>query len=373
MLRKPHQPRYVGIMICERGGALPFPERDYFRKLCLLGHSLGMTVYIFSPEWVRFENNRTVGYTYNGKITAWEKSVFPLPNVLYDRCYYANKMRYDLHAPLISKLRKLKGIRFMGYGLKGKWDVQQALHNHENMLPHLPYTELYQTSRGLSSFLNTHGEAFLKPHAGSHGKGVMHLIKKAESTFELKGRNPQNSPFHITFRNEQTMLQWVRRFMGTRRYLIQEYLKLTTTEGEPYDIRSLVQKDGGGNWRTTGMAVRKGKQGSITSNLAGGGHAEEVIPFLSNQFDQEQADTILTVLNHLSSTIPEALEQQHGRLAELGIDLGVDTQGRVWILEVNSKPGRSVFTQLNDLNARKNSVKYPIQYARYLLDRQLGG
>jgi hypothetical protein len=61
------------------------------------------------------------------------------------------------------------------------------------------------------------------------------------------------------------------------------------------------------------------------------------------------------------------LESCHGRLVELGIDFGVDLDGYIWILEVNSKPGRSIFTYLQDDKARNRALENPIRYAKYLL------
>ncbi|MED4601859.1 hypothetical protein P9314_14260, partial [Paenibacillus validus] len=69
----------------------------------------------------------------------------------------------------------------------------------------------------------------------------------------------------------------------------------------------------------------------------------------------------------LADTLPEVLESRHGRLAELGIDFGVDTGGHIWMLEVNSKPGRSIFTYLRDDKARLAAVANPLRYADYLL------
>ncbi|WP_277714094.1 YheC/YheD family protein [Paenibacillus mucilaginosus] len=69
----------------------------------------------------------------------------------------------------------------------------------------------------------------------------------------------------------------------------------------------------------------------------------------------------------LAAELPEALEAGYGRFAELGIDFGVDRDGRLWLLEVNSKPGRSVFTLLGDARAAEAALLRPLQYAASLL------
>ncbi|MNJ53594.1 Endospore coat-associated protein YheD [compost metagenome] len=50
---------------------------------------------------------------------------------------------------------------------------------------------------------------------------------------------------------------------------------------------------------------------------------------------------------------------------ELGIDLAVDTSGRIWLIEVNSKPSKNDNTPIGDSKIRP-SVKQVIEYARYL-------
>lgn len=115
------------------------------------------------------------------------------------------------------------------------------------------------------------------------------------------------------------------------------------------------------------MAVRKGQDGSLTSNLHGGGTALPVGSFLAGQFSSKQADMILKELYSLSVLIPVVLESSHGQLAELGIDFGIDTSGQLWILEVNSKPGRSALSRINEAASYIHAVTNPVHYARYLL------
>ena len=95
------------------------------------------------------------------------------------------------------------------------------------------------------------------------------------------------------------------------------------------------------------MAVRQGAPGSVTSNLHGGGHAEDAESFLRGKYGTEAAKAIVATAREIALRVPDVLEQYHGRLAELGVDLGVDADGKVWILEANSKPGRSAFAALS--------------------------
>lgn len=94
-------------------------------------------------------------------------------------------------------------------------------------------------------------------------------------------------------------------------------------------------------------------------------------PFLTEQFGEDTAERLIKELTSYSSIIPAAIEQQHGRLVECGLDFGIDQQARIWLLEVNSKPGRTVFTQTGDHEAAKQAVEKPILYARSIMVRHL--
>ncbi|OGX68319.1 MAG: hypothetical protein A2189_00140 [Paenibacillus sp. RIFOXYA1_FULL_44_5] len=144
---------------------------------------------------------------------------------------------------------------------------------------------------------------------------------------------------------------------------------MQTDEGRTYDVRILVQKNNIGLWQLTGMAARIGKLGSITSNLHGGGSAYELLPVLQKQFEDKQAGEIMKSLSQLAMRIPLILEQYHGRLAELGIDIGIDPFGKLWIIEVNSKPGHSSFSHFSDPSVSRSSISNPIHYAGYLLNK----
>ncbi|NHN31585.1 YheC/YheD family protein [Paenibacillus sp. S3N08] len=298
---------------------------------------------------------------------------------------------------------------------------------------YLPRTVAMRSVGSIAGWLQAHSEVLLKPQAGSQGRGVLLVQRRepageaagaqtqgwrasgrqrkertavadgakpskrqaepagaamqgsrwlagqkpgasplraaTPAVFSVRGRDARNRRIARDFADEAALLLWLRRFTARRRYLQQQYLLLQTHTGDAYDVRALVQKDGSGRWALTGMAVRQGQDGSLTSNLHGGGTTQPACDFLEQQFGAAQAASIISELGRLSELIPEALEARHGRLVELGIDYGIDTAGKPWILEVNSKPGRSIFAHIEDNKMRIRAITNPIRYARYLLQQ----
>lgn len=363
----------LGIMVCsdDHHRVRPIQDESYYRTCCEIAAAQRMTAFVFSPQAIDWEREQAVGYTFSQRLNKWVKKRFRLPQLIYDRCFYKNRKQYTQYVATVSQLRQRHDIRFLGHPLRGKLAIYKTLLRDETLKGHLPHTAPYREQH-LIKRLRTDGQAFLKPVSGSHGKGALHIKRLADS-YEIKGRTAHNKPFAIALRGDAQLIRWLKRFMRLRNYIMQPYLTLLTKAGEAYDIRSLMQKNDTGRWKHTGMAVRKGMPGSMTSNLHGGGKAEEVLPFLEDAFGMPLGRLMQQHIVELSHAISLCLERYYGRLFELGIDYGIDQQGQIWVLEVNSKPGRAIFTHLQNSELRKASLRNPIHYARYIYDRQLGG
>lgn len=330
---------------------------------------MGLNVFVFFPEGVDWGSFRVMGYTYSFTEKAWVKKPFPLPHFLYDRFFSQKRASYERYRSLLQKLSQYGKTVLLNQGISGKLQVAQLLEADPELIAYIPKTEVL-TAKNLLTWLEQSTSVFLKPQAGSQGKGALH-IKKQGSGAVIRGRSLQNEPIQLHIPNTFELLQWIRSFIGRKTYLIQPFLELTTSEGNAYDLRTLMQKNGKGNWQLTGMGIRRGQQGSITSNLHGGGEPEEVEPFLTKQFGKVPCADIMRIVEQLSLRIPPLLESSYGRLLELGIDFGIDREGKVWILEVNSKPGRTLFTELDAGERSENATVNPLRYAKYLADSPL--
>ena len=78
----------------------------------------------------------------------------------------------------------------------------------------------------------------------------------------------------------------------------------------------------------------------------------------------EIADSI----RNYSKDIFKILDDKVGPIGEVGIDFLIDQGGKVYLIEVNSVPGRNLFHILPDI--RETAIKRPVQYAQHLLTKQ---
>lgn len=368
----------LGVMVCRRSGFPPFAEKHYLQELSEVGERLGVSVFVFCPEEApRYavslpsENPSAHirGYRYaSGQ--GWISCSFPIPGVIYDRCLYRSARESAAVAAFLGGLPKA-GWRLWSRGLPGKLSVYNTLSRSPDVIDFLPPTLSYTGSKSLSRALATfHGEVFMKPSGGSQGRRTLYISLRDQGSVRLQGRDRSNDIFSRLIALPE-LPEWVSRFTAKRRFLMQPFLHLHSRSGNPFDVRALVQKNAKGLWSLTGVAVREGAGLGLTSNLHGGGTALLAQPYLAAEFGAETAASVLATIRRLSRLVPTLLESSFGRLGELGIDFGIDREGKVWLLEVNSKPGREAFKQTGEQPAATKAIENPLHYTRYLLLRQL--
>jgi len=357
----------VGILVARSEGSVPFAESAFCRNLCIMGEREGLEVYVFSPVSVNPDSGLVAGYFYEDG--HWGRKWFSPPDIVYDRYFSHDRKQLNQKQQTLSLLKKNHPFIYLTRSLSGKWAVYRTLGKFSQFTSYLPETVKYQGSSALSEWLQAHrGEAFLKPQLGTQGRRTLHVkMSIFGNELHITGRTGNNNVINRRFLSLNQGLEWIDKFIGRRPFLLQPYLELTNAEGEPFDIRVLMQKNETGHWEQTGKAARVGRKQSVTSNLHGGGTAHRAIPFLIEQYGSGAGRKIATLIQELAAEIPEALEAHYGRLAELGIDFGVDRKGKVWILEVNSKPGRTSFVKIGDMKSARKSIQNPMGYARYLL------
>jgi len=357
--------------VCEREGDVPFAEAPFVRRLIAAGPAYGLDVFAFSPSTYCDTRGTVRAWVWNG---GWSREERAAPALAYDRTWPRDaEERAECRAGL-SRMAKSRGLKLLNGRLPGKAEVYRALSRDSGLRRWLPPTAAYRGASSLADWLEMRGgAAFLKPSNGSQGRGVVAVAREdpGGELVRLSGRTRVNRPFRIGGLREAEALRRIDRWIGGRSYIMQPLLELRGADGEPFDLRVLMQRGGRGSWTTAGIAVRCGRSGAVTANLHGGGTPRSAEDYLTELFGGRAAAGLQEEIREAAASVVERLEESFGRFAELGLDFGIDRSGKLWFLEANAKPGRASMACAGGAAAAE-AAERPLAYARYILLRSPG-
>lgn len=294
---------------------------------------------------------------------SWSTHHFPLPDVIYNRLSSRTQERSGAMRQLFARLKERDCIIFNEQFLD-KWQVYQAFDHYEGKNVRLPKTLLYKGLPTLKTLLQQYPVVYVKPTDGSLGRGI-YRVRNNGKRFVCT-QSTMNGPLSRSYSSLPLLHQGLHPRISGRPYLVQEGLNLLKQQGNPIDFRVLVQKNQEGKWGITSIVARTGSNTNIVSNVARGGKIRSASAVLrqaqitgSRPNVQALRSAALQIANGLDSVIP-------GQYGELGIDLAVDYNGRIWLLEINSKPSKSDDTLYPGHQGTRPSVVRMIDYALHL-------
>jgi glutathione synthase/RimK-type ligase-like ATP-grasp enzyme len=342
----------------------PFGNITAFcRELVDASTQQGAYAYFFPPNGIGTSNGTVEGWTYAG---GWRKGVFPAPDVLHNRLTTRKLENKASVQKLFSETKDRYGTTIFNEKYLDKTEVFAALHKEPDLHKLLPESHPFSGFDSLKSMCSKYRTVFLKPVRGSLGKGIIRITRGNGGGYvchysELNGTRKAVYPsLPKAFAALSPRLK-------SQRFQIQQGLSIATVEGRPVDFRALVQKGIKGNWDLTSIVGRIAGANHFVSNLAkGGAIAPAKAAVLRSNIPTGKKSIALSRLRSAAIEIARGVESTiDAHFGELGVDLAVDQSGRVWLLEVNSKPSKNDNTQLREGKIRP-SVKKLVQYARYL-------
>ncbi|XJZ28090.1 YheC/YheD family protein [Bacillota bacterium Lsc_1132] len=343
-------------------------ENSYITEVAKRARSLDVECVRFIPSHILPNTHLVKGKKFDARSESWIDSEFPLPALIYDRCFYGNDEHSKQCIPIVSWLKNRGDIQFLGYGLPNKLELYQALQNSQ-LAPYLPVSKTALVVQDVLNELRKHHRLILKPINGSQGYGI-YYVKKNQKTFHVKTEKQKKIISRI-FPNEEKLFSWLNPLLHQLPYLVQPYLELTNDELQPFDIRLLLQKDENGSWIERGRGIRTGLTGGILSNLSAGGVVTDFETWSAALSPAAKA-YISSELDYIKAHLTDLLEDEFLPLFELGVDIGIAKNGSLWILDVNSKPGRKVVLSTAP-ELMETLYNAPILYGKWLSENDRKG
>ncbi|MFC4809277.1 YheC/YheD family protein [Paenibacillus sp. GCM10023250] len=349
----------------DRKSDSPFGSRSgYIRQLIRMGERKAY-VFAFTPRDVNWTKETVNGYFLNSA-GAWYRKVVPLPDVVYNRL----PSRYAETTASIMSMRERfvrKGVPFFNWSFFNKSDVYKLLDKDVEALEHLPESVNNPRSEKIKEMLETHHFIYFKPTAGSLGIGIYRLTYHPKRGYFARYRRG-NTNVLLRFTNFNSLMRMLetRHGSGLGRYVSQQGVRLIEIDGCPIDFRFHMHKNGRNEWVPVGIGAKKAGRGSVTTHIKNGGSLLTPEQALSRVFG-DKADEMLAKAKSVSVKLSQAIERNFPHtLGELGLDIGIDKDGEVWMFEANAKPGRSIFAHPSLRAQGRDSMSHILEHCMYL-------
>ncbi len=218
----------------------------------------------------------------------------------------------------------------MNRQLANKWLKTSVMAQNPSIARHIPATRLFSASN-LRAMLASYGMVVIKPVRGGGGLGVMKIAKSGgRYSCTYMSRTVRCSSFG-------GLMSAIRRRRANRRYLIQRGIRLATIAGRPIDYRVKYVKENG-TWKYRAMVGRLARKGLFVTNLCRGGSRMSAAQGIRRSLSARWVGPKKQEMRQLTKTSTELLESRFPGIGQLGYDYGIDRNGHVWILEVNTRP-----------------------------------
>jgi hypothetical protein len=332
----------VGVLIAgkKNGGTPPVARRArIYHELSQKAAEKNIFLYFFNAYDVDWNHQKVTGLISDNRFKKnemWAKSGFFLPDIVYNRISFRFQEQTETVKDFMMKARNTN-IHVFNSRFLNKWEVHQSLVNHPQSRDFTLETDLY-SKEALVKYLNKYKEFFLKPVASSIGRGIIKVICSRPDKIEYF-RLGKSSDWQIC-RSAGELFHHLS-IPKEERYILQKGISLATIDKRVFDIRAQVQKNGQGLWRFTGAAVRLAASGKFVTHVPNGGSKRDYYATIKEVFGSSESviQGLDKQLKSICRTVPQILEESLGiHLAVLSMDIGIDQDGHMWVIEVNSKP-----------------------------------
>lgn len=308
---------------------------------------LGVELAIVTPRRINWSTEEVEALVWDG--ASWQLATVPLPRAFYNRFYGPKPQVVNRLELLVGKNKVFNHVtRF------DKLTIHQAL-SRSPLLPHLPRSQRY-SPEGLRELLKDLGEVILKPRTGQLGLLIYLIRKRGKRVLVHHGTQ---SPI-ATFGGVDELLTWLEEVADSG-WLIQQFIPAAAIDGRIFDVRILVQKDAAGTWQPSGALSRVALRYSYITNVS-----QAILP-AARALEQAFPETsFLPQLEELSLKAAQLAEGALGSLGEVSVDFCLDTAGKIWIIELNGKPMKSMFGALGATELVKRVYERPLSYALHL-------
>lgn len=233
---------------------------------------------------------------------------------------------------------------------RDKWVQYGILRKDASLAGQLPETQLLKDN-ALKEMLLKYPSVVLKPRDGRYGRDIIFIKRSSGDAYRI-----QNEKNKVTLPDTDKLLQWLRKEHSGRGFIVQRRLQLAQIGRRPFDIRIMVQrkKASASAWKVTGSYAKVASRGYLVTNVA-----SRTIPVLEAlKLAKIEDRSLLIQAEQTALLAARQLQERYPGLRQVGFDIGIDKQRRIWIIEGNYRPDLRPFRLLKDTAMRRRILWY---------------
>ncbi|MCT2535546.1 YheC/YheD family protein [Aquibacillus koreensis] len=332
-----------------------------FEQMSKAGEKLGFQTIFFGYQHVLQNKRKINGFYFQHN--EWKRDIFDFPTVVYNRIPN-RKIEHHPEVMQVMEIIRLEATIFND-SFFNKWEIYDNLMKNPSCSYLLPDTILHPSKQKVMQLL-THHPIYIKPIHGSRGDGIVKCQKL--STGEIECHFYQNDKPKINRYTDEESLFTQLFPNGLKGYVVQEEIPLLKKGKSAIDFRVHTNKNHKNSWEVTLIGAKFAGKGSLTTHVQRGGS----IHVVEELFPKSQADRMTSKLAKTAVHLANAIEKSiFHPIGEIGFDLGMDQEGKVWLFEANAKPGFSIFDHPR-LEIKASEVfSHLYKYAFYLHNMRL--
>jgi len=340
-------------------------EARIFQEKFAIAKQYGIIMFLFYADDIDWINKTINGYQFItdvGMKEHWERTIFPFPDVVYNRIRYRNVEKQPNVRQLLKFFDRDSHIKLFNTRFLDKWEVHEALVSDPTTSKMVPPTMLF-SDVNLKHLLNEYSEVFIKPRNNNAGREIIKIVRNNSDIFSYcqSASSPPSWIQCSSFSNLCNHLSIL--IQNPNNYIVQTGIDLCRLEKQVFDLRAQVQKNGQGQWVFTGMNVRVATGNRFVTYPKAVKRApfDKVVAIVTGGSEVFR-NKIYSQLSNLYYNVPRVLDENLGlSLAILSIDIGMDIHGKPWIIEVSSKSD-----SFDEKDIRARHFQYLMEYFLYI-------
>lgn len=334
------------------------------RKLVEANKAAGTTLTFFTGADVNFKTREFSGAYYDYKEKKWKKQMFPFPDVVYVRGGGGGTVE------LLQKFDELGIRRINPIHAFNKGDLYQQLNQDPSLRPHLPPTVNVENRNDIKSMILKLGKAYVKARRGRKGLQVMRVEKLPNHTGYQYSYSVLGKLVRRKANNMDGLLKNIGNFFGDKELIVQNAIDLVKINNCLVDFRAEVQRNKKSEIDIVGICVRVGRPYSPITTHSTAYRYDAYLPKLFPRYTAKQLNDLKKNINNFIYKVYLGAEKRYGKFGEIGIDFGVDKNGKIWLIECNAQSAKVSIVKAYRSKAMRVFLN-PLEYAKTIANSRL--